>query len=112
MTRRPNTGKSHNSDLKPLARKALRAAPNFAVLIVLAACATKPEPVIRTVEVKIPVAVACVPKSLAKAPTYPDTAEALKASPGAADRYQLLAAGRLLRTQRLAEIEPVIEACR
>lgn len=82
-------------------------------LLALSACATTPpEPVIRTVEVKVPVAVACVPKTLAGPPTYPDTAQALKAAPGAADRYQLLAAGRLLRAQRLAEIEPVLEACR
>lgn len=81
-------------------------------LLALAACVTKPEPLIRTAEVKVPVAVACVPADLGKAPTYPDTAEALKAAPGAADRYQLLAAGRLLRTQRLTELEPIIEACR
>jgi hypothetical protein len=81
-------------------------------LLALAACATKPEPTIRTVEVKVPVAVECVPKALPGPPTYPDSAQALKAAPGAADRYQLLAAGRLLREQRLAEVEPVIAACR
>lgn len=82
-------------------------------LLALAACATaKPEPVIRTVEVKVPVAAECVPKTLPTPPTYPDTAQALKTAPGAADRYQLLAAGRLLREQRLAEVEPIIAVCR
>lgn len=81
-------------------------------ILALAACATKPEPMIRTVEVKVPVAADCVPKALAGPPAYPDTVQALKAAPGAADRYQLLAAGRLLREQRLAEVEPVIAACR
>lgn len=80
--------------------------------ILLAACATKPEPVVKTVEVTVPVAAACVPKNLPAKPTYPDTAEALKAAPDAAARYVLIAAGRLLRIQRLAETEPVIEHCR
>jgi len=83
------------------------------LLLVLGACAhAAPEPVIHTVEVKVPVAVACVPSSIRPSPTYPDTKEALKKSAGPAERYQLLAAGRLLRDQRLAEIEPVIDACR
>lgn len=82
-------------------------------ILALAACGTVPkEPIIKTVEVKVPVAVACVPKTLSDPPTYPDTAQALKTAPGAADRYQLLAAGRLLREQRLAEVEPIIAACR
>lgn len=81
-------------------------------LLALAACATKPEPVIRTIEVKVPVAVECVPKALPGPPTYPDTDAALRAAPSAADRYLLTAAGRLLRVQRLAEVEPVIAACR
>lgn len=83
------------------------------LLLVLGACAhATPEPVVRTVEVKVPVATPCVPNSIRPRPTYPDTKEALKKSPGPAERYQLLAAGRLLRDQRLAEIEPVISACR
>jgi hypothetical protein len=54
----------------------------------------------------------CVPKALPRAPKYPDTDAALRDAGGAADRYQLLAAGRILRTQRLAELEKAIDGCR
>lgn len=84
------------------------------VLAPLAACAAAPvePPTVRTVEVKVPVPVACVPATLAPAPTYPDTAQTLRAANDAADRYRLMAAGRLLRDQRLAELEPVVAGCR
>ena len=55
---------------------------------------------------------ACVPKSLGQPPRYPDTDAALRTAGGAADRYQLLAAGRILRQQRLEELERVIAGCR
>ncbi|WP_148216801.1 hypothetical protein [Phenylobacterium zucineum] len=54
----------------------------------------------------------CVPRSLGPPPRYPDTDAALRNAAGAADRYQLLAAGRLLRQKRLAELERAIAACR
>lgn len=54
----------------------------------------------------------CVPRNLGPPPRYPDTDQALRAAPGAADRYQLLAAGRLLRQRRLDDLERVIAACR
>ncbi len=54
----------------------------------------------------------CVPKGFARAPAYPDTDAALRDAGGAADRYQLLAAGRVLRALRLAELERAIDACR
>jgi hypothetical protein len=54
----------------------------------------------------------CVPRALPRAPRYPDTDSALREAGGAADRYQLMAAGRLLRIQRLAELERVLEGCR
>lgn len=54
----------------------------------------------------------CVPKTLAPPPRYPDTDSALRAAPGAADRYQLLAAGRILRQDRLEDLERVIAGCR
>jgi hypothetical protein len=54
----------------------------------------------------------CVPKSLPPAPRYPDTDAALRSAPGAADRYQLLAAGRILREQRLDQLEAVVAGCR
>ena len=54
----------------------------------------------------------CVPRALPRAPKYPDTAEALRDAGGAADRYQLMAAGRILRERRLTELERAIDACR
>lgn len=54
----------------------------------------------------------CVPRTFPKAPRYPDTDAALRDAGGAADRYQLLAAGRILRMRRLAELERLVEDCR
>jgi len=54
----------------------------------------------------------CLPKSLGPAPRYPDTDAALRAAPGAADRYQLMAAGRILRQERLDELERAVAGCR
>jgi len=72
--------------------------------------APKPPPVI--VRAPEPVKEACVPKTLPRAPKYPDSDAALRDAGGAADRYQLMAAGRLLRERRLAELEKVVEGCR
>jgi hypothetical protein len=69
-----------------------------------------PPPVV--VKVPVPVKEACVPKTLPRAPKYPDTDAALREAGGAADRYQLIAAGRVLREKRLAELEKVVEGCR
>lgn len=54
----------------------------------------------------------CVPRNLPGPPRYPDTDAALRAAGGAADRYQLMAAGRLLRQQRLEDLERVVAGCR
>jgi hypothetical protein len=54
----------------------------------------------------------CVPKTLPRAPKYPDTDAALRDAGGAADRYQLMAAGRILRERRLAELEKTVDGCR
>lgn len=54
----------------------------------------------------------CVPRTLGPAPRYPDTDSALRAAAGAADRYQLMAAGRILRQKRLEELERVVAGCR
>jgi hypothetical protein len=77
-----------------------------------AAAAPKPAPPPVVVKVPEPVKVACVPKTLPKAPKYPDTDAALRDAGGAADRYQLMAAGRILRERRLAELEKVVDGCR
>jgi hypothetical protein len=77
-----------------------------------APAAPAPPPPPAPVVVRVPVKEACVPKTLAKPPKYPDTDAALRDAGGAADRYQLMAAGRLLRERRLAELEKVVDGCR
>jgi hypothetical protein len=81
---------------------------------VLGACthAAPPEPIIRTVEVKVPVPTSCVPKKLGDPPEYVDSDAALRAAAGPEDRYQLVYAGRKQRIARSAEVEPVIKTCR
>ena len=59
-----------------------------------------------------PVVRSCVPKTLPPAPRYPDSDAALRSAPGAADRYQLMAAGRILRERRLDQLEAVVADCR
>lgn len=54
----------------------------------------------------------CVPDDLGAPPAYPDTDAALRDAGGAADRYQLIAAGRLLRQQRLQKLEETVKRCR
>lgn len=71
-----------------------------------------PEPKPRVVIREVPVRKSCVPKAFPAAPRYPDTDAALKNAGGAADRYQLMAAGRLLRIQRLAQLERLLANCR
>jgi hypothetical protein len=69
-------------------------------------------PVTRTVRIYVPRPVKCVPEDLGPPPAYPDSDEALRRAGGAADRYQLLAAGRILREERLRRLEEVVSRCR
>jgi hypothetical protein len=83
-----------------------------ALSLTLAACATaKPEPTVRVVTVREPVAVACVPANLGDPPAYPDEDAALKSATPEV-RYSLIAAGRVMRIQRQSLTEPVIKRCR
>ena len=66
----------------------------------------------RVVRVIVPKPVKCVPDDLGPPPSYPDSESALRGAGGAADRYQLLAAGRILREQRLQKLEDVVRRCR
>lgn len=88
----------------------------LASCLVLAACAAKgkatPEPIVVVKEVKVPIAVPCVPPGLPGEPEYVDTDKALRAAAGPEDRYQILAAGREQRKARAGEVEPVITLCR
>ena len=72
--------------------------------------APPPAPIVKIIPP--PPKTSCVPKALPHAPKYPDTDAALKDAGGAADRYQLMAAGRVLRSLRLAELEKIVEGCR
>lgn len=82
--------------------------------LALAGCGTTHlvEPTVVTQKVDVPVAASCVPPNLPDPPQYVDTDEALKAAPDAAERYRLVAAGRLQSRARLAQVEPVIKSCR
>ena len=87
----------------------------LALMLILSGCATTShgpvEPIVIQHEVDVPVTIACVPKTLAPAPEYPDTDQALKAAADAAVRYQLVTAGRALRMARLGELEPIVVGC-
>ena len=84
-------------------------------LALLTACGGKvrstPEPVVVIQKEAVAVDAPCVPDSLGKPPQYVDTSRALRSAADAAERYQLLAAGRAQRIARLNEIEPIIEGC-
>lgn len=91
----------------------IRTATLLPLVALLSACfGDQPEPIVRTVTVKVPVAVSCTPATLTAPPEYPDTDEALRNAVDAAERYMLVAAGRMLRDARLGELEPVIQNCR
>jgi hypothetical protein len=87
--------------------------------LALGACSTlkpkaspAPPPPPLVVRVPVPVKEACIPKSFPRAPKYPDSDAALRDAGGAADRYQLMAAGRLLRERRLSDLEKLVDGCR
>ena len=82
-------------------------APTPAPVVAVAPPVVAPPPPVRPPPGRL-----CVPRTLGPAPRYPDTDAALRAAPGAADRYQLLAAGRLQRQRRLEELERIIAGCR
>ena len=88
-----------------------RLAVSMLLAVSLSGC-IEPEPRVVTKIVSVPTPVECVPKTFPTPPNYPDTDEALRAAADAAERFQLVVAGRLLRNARLGEVEPAIEACR
>lgn len=91
----------------------------LAACLALAACGTtrieRPEPIIRTVEVKVPVDdPACAREAVARLgadPAYPDTPEAIRAALNLFERVKLLLAGRELRIAREAALKDALEAC-
>lgn len=86
-------------------------------ILALSGCASgpalpRPEPEIRTVEVKVPTPVPCAALGkLGPEPSYADTDAALAASPDIFESTRLLLKGRLQRAQRLAEYGAARVAC-
>lgn len=82
--------------------------------LALAACGTTPapEPVVRTVEVKVPIAQPC-PDKRNPAPDFVDSVEGIKAALGmGSDKaFAVLLAGRDQRIQWQAESDAQIAAC-
>lgn len=80
--------------------------------LALAACqTTPPEPIVRTVEVHIPVAVPCDTSDLGPRPAYPDTEERLESTDNIFAGVAILKAGRALRIRRELELEAALAAC-
>lgn len=82
-------------------------------MLTAGSCATTaPEPRIEIRTVEIPVAIACVPRTVEGRQTYADTREALLAAGGADQRYHLMAGEWPRRDARLQLLEGVLAACR
>lgn len=79
----------------------------------LAACATTPppEPEIRTVEVKVPVVVSCIPAGAPITPNFQVTREQVLAAPDVAERLRLTAAGFLERDAYFNVAYPLLQGC-
>lgn len=88
------------------------APPLIGMAALLAACGSLREPRIRTVEVKIPVHVACTPKDFPEAPHAYSDDILPTAADAAAERYRQIAAANEERRARLALVEPVVVGCR
>lgn len=86
----------------------------IAAVSLLAACSTtpktRPEPVVRTVEVQVPVPVSCPVTEPAEV-AYPDSRTAIRSAPNIAERARLYAAGRPLREATEAELRAALRAC-
>jgi len=85
------------------------------LILLLGACGGRlpdPEPIIKTVEVKVPVTVPCPAlESLGQPPAYPDTRQAIEAAPNLLERVKLVMAGRELRAARERALNAALEAC-
>lgn len=91
----------------------------LAACLALAACGTtrieRPEPIIRTVEVQVPVDdPACARAAVERigpAPAYPDNATAIRSAADLFERVKLLLAARELRIAREAALADALKAC-
>ncbi|HWA60477.1 MAG TPA: hypothetical protein VG939_03845 [Caulobacteraceae bacterium] len=76
----------------------------------LAACATAPPAHVELRTVQVPTPVPCRP-AVGPEPAYPDSDEALRQAPDLFARVKLIAAGRLMRIAREAELKAALAAC-
>lgn len=85
-----------------------------ALLACLSACACArppaPEPIVRTVEVLVPVPTLCRP-DIGPAPQYADAPEALRQAADIFDAMKLRAAGRAQRQAREAVLQAALDGC-
>ena len=88
-----------------------RVAALIACLLV-AACARPPapDPVVRTVEVAVPVATPCRP-NIGPPPTYADAPEALRQAADIFEAMKLRIAGREQRQAREAVLQAALDGC-
>jgi len=85
-----------------------------ALVFAAAACATDappPEPIIETVEVRVPVSVPCLPKDFDVSPDFRVTDETLRAAPDAGSRYVLSFQGYRERDAWFVQNLPMLLAC-
>lgn len=80
-----------------------------AALMLLSGCAGDR---LQAKEVLIPVAVACVPDELPKAPEGLETRASLHAIPDPAERYRRMAVDWAVRAGWMTQAAPVVEICR
>lgn len=78
----------------------------------VAACASTPPPetVVRTIEVAVPIATPCR-VSVGPAPTYVDSADALRQAADIFEAMKLRAAGRAQRQAREAVLQAALDGC-
>ena len=87
------------------------------LVLLLSGCAhvaaSPPEPVIRTVEVKVPVSVPCpaLEQLGPTEPAYPDTNDALSSAANIFERVKLLLQGRAQRDARLQQYHAAKGSC-
>lgn len=82
-----------------------------AAAVLLVGCETTKEPQVKTVEVKVPIRVACVPADLPPKPASYADADLTDGTPPD-ERYKAIATANKQRTARLARTEPIIDTCR
>lgn len=85
-----------------------------AAALLVAGCASRPapEPIIRTIEVPVPVPQPCPGRETAgPRKVYPDTPEAIQSAPNIFERVKLLLLAREQRIARENVLEDIVDVC-